>query len=56
MINNQQFVTLHGVQYIVESKALVLQNKGIKNLSEIDGLNKLVNIKKLDLAHNQILE
>ena len=51
---NQQFVTLHGVQYSVESKALVLQNKGIKNLSEIDGLDKLVNLKKLDLSNNQI--
>lgn len=51
---SQQFVTLHGVQYSVRSKALVLQNKGIKDLSEIKGLHKLWYLKKLDLSQNQI--
>jgi len=38
----------------VRSKALVLQNKGIKDLSKIEGLHKLWYLKKLDLSHNQI--
>jgi hypothetical protein len=48
------YVTLHGVQYQVKSKSLELKKKGIKSLSEIEGLHKLWYLKKLDLSYNQI--
>ena len=53
-VPKQEHVTLHGVQYQVKSKSLVLKNKGIKNLSEIEGLDKLWYLKKLDLSYNHL--
>lgn len=53
-VPQQEHVTLHGVQYQVKSKSLELKNKGIKNLSEIEGLDKLWYLKKLNLSHNEL--
>ncbi|MFX1476990.1 MAG: leucine-rich repeat domain-containing protein [Promethearchaeota archaeon] len=53
-VPQQEHVILHGVQYQVRSKSLELKNKGIKNLLEIEGLDKLWYLKKLDLSYNHL--
>ncbi|MFX0083752.1 MAG: hypothetical protein ACFE94_18530 [Candidatus Hodarchaeota archaeon] len=53
-IPSQEYVILQGAQYRVQSKSLELKNKGIKTLSDIEGLNRLWYLKKLDLSQNQI--
>ncbi len=55
-VPQQEHVTLYGVQYRVKSRSLELKNKGIKNLSEIEGLDKLWYLKKLDLSHNELTD
>ena len=50
----QEYVSLNGVQYRVQSNSLDLKNKGIKNLLDIEGFDKLWYLKKLDLSNNQI--
>jgi len=53
-VPNQEYITLHGVQYQVRSKSLELKNKAIKDLSEIEGIEKLWYLKKLDLSYNTL--
>lgn len=49
-----KYVTYEGNQYPVQMKSLKLQNKNIRSITDIQGLDKLFQLKKLDLSHNQI--
>ncbi len=49
-----KYVTFEGVQYRVRSKTLKIHNKNIKNITDIQGLDKIWRLRKLDLSHNQI--
>jgi len=49
-----KYVTHEGNQYPVRTKSLTLQKKNISNITDIQGLEKLFQLKKLDLSHNQI--
>ena len=49
-----QYVTFEGEQFSVRSKALKICNRNVKNLTDIQGLEKLWYLKKLNLSHNDI--
>lgn len=49
-----KYVLLEGVKYRIRFKTLKLRNKNIKNITDIQGLDKIWRLKKLDLSHNQI--
>lgn len=50
-----KYVTFEGVRYRVRSKTLKLRNKLINNITDIQGLEKIWRLRKLDLSHNQIV-
>jgi len=50
-----KYVTFEGVRYRVRSKTLKLRNKFINNITDIQGLEKIWRLRKLDLSHNQIV-
>lgn len=52
--NKNQYVVINNQNIIVESDELYLSNRGIKDISEIHGLNNLSHIKKLYLNNNKI--
>ncbi|MFX1388743.1 MAG: leucine-rich repeat domain-containing protein [Promethearchaeota archaeon] len=54
-ISQAKYVTFEGVQYRVRSKSLKLRNKFINNIADIQGLDKIWHLRKLDLSHNQIV-
>lgn len=49
-----KYVIFEGVRYRVRSKSLKLRNKLINNITDIQGLDKIWRLRKLDLSHNQI--
>lgn len=49
-----EFVEYQGIHYYVKNGILNLNNKGIKNLSEIKNLEKLSDLKELHLQSNSI--
>ena len=49
------YVSFEGVQYRVRSKSLKLRNKLINNITDIQGLEQIWRLRKLDLSHNQII-
>jgi len=50
------FVTYRDKTYNVKKGTLILKNKGISSISEIEGLENLHNLKQLDLSNNDISE
>jgi len=48
------YVLLEGVKYHIRFETLKLRNKNIKSITDIQGLNKIWHLKKLDLSLNQI--
>ena len=55
-IMTNSYVTVKGTKYYVKSGTLDLGYKGITDITEIDGLEALVQLRILDLNHNQIKE
>jgi len=51
-----EFVICKGYRYEVKNNELSLPNKGITDINEIEGLEKLTSLKKLDLSINNITE
>ncbi|MHA1254608.1 MAG: leucine-rich repeat domain-containing protein [Promethearchaeota archaeon] len=51
-----EFVIVKGNRFEVKSNELSLPYKGISDINEIEGLEKLTNLKKLDLSNNNITE
>lgn len=49
-----KYVIFEGVRYRVRSKSLKLPNKLIHTITDIQGLDKIWRLRKLDLSHNQI--
>jgi len=52
----EEFVTVKGYKFYVKDDLLDLHNKGIKDITEIEGLEKPTNLKALYLSRNQIEE
>ncbi len=50
-----KYITFEGVQYRIRFKSLKLCNKLINNITDIQGLDKVWRLRKLDLSHNQIV-
>ncbi|MFX1344627.1 MAG: leucine-rich repeat domain-containing protein [Promethearchaeota archaeon] len=50
------YVNYDGKKYLIKGKTLTLRNKGIKDITQIIGLGKTVQLSKLDLANNNIIE
>ena len=50
----KDFVTVKGKKYYVEDNKLSLRHEGITDISEIEGLKNLNNLKELDLSWNKI--
>ncbi|MFX0069996.1 MAG: leucine-rich repeat domain-containing protein, partial [Candidatus Hermodarchaeota archaeon] len=50
------YVVFKGKKYYVENDKLKLNNLGIKDIDQIEGLKDLANIKKLDLSYNKIAD
>ena len=50
-----KYVIFEGVQYRVRFKSLKLRNKLINKITDIQGLDKIWRLRKLDLSHNQIV-
>lgn len=50
----KEYVIINGIKYFVHDNTLMLRNLGITDISEIEGLDKLTNLEKLDLFKNQI--
>lgn len=48
------YVSYEGEQYHVRFKSLKIRNKHINNITDIQGLDKIWRLRKLDLSHNQI--
>jgi internalin A len=48
------FVTFRGIKYYVLNNELNFKSFGINDITEIEGLEALSNLKKLDLSHNKI--
>jgi len=53
---DDQFVKVGNNKIMVEQGHLNLLNQGIKDISEIEGLENLINLRVLILADNQITE
>ena len=51
-----QYVNLRGKSYRIRRNGLVLRNKGINSIDEIEGLNNLPYLATLDLSNNNITE
>lgn len=49
-------IRYQGVVYKVHNAALVLRDKAIKDITEIEGLDKLSELRFLNLSQNQIIE
>ncbi len=49
-----KYVTFEGEQFRVRLKSLKICNKHIKNITDIQGLDKLWRLRKLHLSHNDI--
>ena len=50
------YVTFRGKKYNLKKTALVLRNKGINSISEIEGLENFPALRGLDLSNNNISE
>ncbi len=50
-----KYVIFEGVRYRVRFKSLKLRNKLINKITDIQGLDKIWRLRKLDLSHNQIV-
>ena len=51
---SQNFVQYDGQKFNIKNHALNLTNKGIKDIENIQGLDKLSNLHILDLSNNLI--
>ncbi len=51
-----EHITYKGKRFRVKDRKLVLSNLGIRNISDIIGLEELTKLKELDLSQNQISE
>lgn len=56
MSPDSDFVTIRGRKYHVKNCTLDLNTIGIKDITEIEGLENLTNLKELNLQYNQIRE
>ena len=50
------FVKVRGEKIEVKNNILNLSDRGIEEITEIEGLEKLFNLKELDLSYNHITE
>lgn len=53
---DNNFVKYKNKEFYVENNILIISDESIEDISEIIGLNKLVNLKILDLSYNLITE
>ena len=54
---NLRFVELNGEKFFVDGNTLTIRStkeKSLKSICDLKGLNKLTDLKELDLAHNEI--
>lgn len=55
-MENEEFVIIKGNKYYVKDGKLDLSEKGIKDISEIEGLKKMDGLIILNLSSNQLIE
>lgn len=54
MNEKKEYVIYKGEKYQVHMGGISLRDKGVKDISEIIGLNALKNLESLYFSHNQI--
>jgi len=50
----KEYVIINGIKYFAHDNTLILRDLGITDIDEIEGLERLTNLEKLDLSNNQI--
>jgi len=56
LFDGYEFIKYEGEKIPIIQDVLSLKRKGIRNLSDVIGLNKLTSLQKLDLSYNQLTE